>query len=231
MKRFEHVTIDGRWLQHGQQLGPAAFVQCHFEGAVLVQPPLERPDLRARIVAVQLIGCSETGVALETAILDDVVVDGLKTSDLLQLWSCALRHVVLRGRIGRIMFSPLVDLLDRKPELNALWRRANDEFYSSVDWALDISAGEFQECEIRGIPGRLIRRDPETQVVVTREKVLSGKWRDVDLEGTHWGLSIEFMLRRGDADVVLVAPKRDRKYKKLLEGLRRLRDAGIAEPD
>ena len=231
MKRFEGVTIGGVLSQTGQQLGPAEFVRCHFQGAILTPPPPDRPDLRARIMGMRLVDCSETGEALDAAILEDVVVDGLQTSDLLQFWSCAFRHVVFRGKVGRVMFSPIVSLLSDDPEVNALWARKNDEFYSGCDWALDISEGQFQECEIQGIPAKLIRRDLETQVVVTRESVLSGKWRNVDLEGTHWGVSIEFMLQRGDADVVLVAPKRDRKYKKLLEGLRRLRDAGIAEPD
>jgi hypothetical protein len=32
-------------------------------------------------------------------------------------------------------------------------------------------------------------------------------------------------------DVVLVAPKRSRQFKELLEGLKLLRKAGVAEPD
>jgi hypothetical protein len=77
----------------------------------------------------------------------------------------------------------------------------------------------------------LIRRDPATQVVVTRDKAMQGTWRNVDLSGTHWATSLQFMLNRGDEDIVLVAPKRHRKFKVLLDGLKRLRDAGVAEPD
>ncbi len=32
-------------------------------------------------------------------------------------------------------------------------------------------------------------------------------------------------------DIVLVAPKRHRKYRDLLDGIRLLREAGIADPD
>ena len=80
------------------------------------------------------------------------------------------------------------------------------------------------------MPGNLIRRDSASQVVVRREKAIEGTWRRLDLSKTHWATSLEFLLRRGDPDVVLVAPKRHRKYRDLLDGLRMLRDAGVAEP-
>jgi hypothetical protein len=100
-----------------------------------------------------------------------------------------------------------------------------------VDWALDIANAEFEEAEIQAVPARLVRRDSATQVIVTREKAIQGLWRELDLSKTHWDTSIEFFLERGDPDVVLVAPKRNRKYRQLLDGLRALRDAGVAEPD
>jgi len=85
--------------------------------------------------------------------------------------------------------------------------------------------------DIRGIPAHLIRRDPETQIVVKRENALEGKWRALDLENTYWQVAIDFMLEREDPDVVLVAPKRARNFKDLLRGLQLLREAGVAEPD
>jgi hypothetical protein len=60
---------------------------------------------------------------------------------------------------------------------------------------------------------------------------MKGKWRELDLSETHWPTAIEFFLEEGTPDTVLVAPKRDRNYPVLLEGLRKLRKAGIAEPD
>src|SRR5262249_31081617 len=80
-------------------------------------------------------------------------------------------------------------------------------------------------------PAALVLRDPATQFVVTREKALLGSWRDLDLSSTHWATSLEFFLSRGDRDVVLVAPKHDREFGKLLDGLRLLRHAGVAEPN
>jgi len=69
------------------------------------------------------------------------------------------------------------------------------------------------------------------KVVVTREKAMEGVWRQLDLSKTHWATSLKFLLDRGDPDVVLVAPKRNRKFQALLDGLQALRNAGVAELD
>jgi hypothetical protein len=90
---------------------------------------------------------------------------------------------------------------------------------------------EFEGNDIRGIPAHLIRRDAETQVVVTRERAMRGDWRKVNLGKTYWPVGIEFMLERGDPDMVLVAPKRAKDFKHLLRGLQLLREAEVAEPD
>jgi hypothetical protein len=71
----------------------------------------------------------------------------------------------------------------------------------------------------------------ETQVVIKREKALLEEWKKLDLSKTDWKTSIEFFLERGDEDVVLAAPKRYSKYDDLLNGLKVLRDAGVAESD
>jgi hypothetical protein len=60
---------------------------------------------------------------------------------------------------------------------------------------------------------------------------MEGKWRRLDLTKTHWATSIELFLECVDPDWVLIAGKRDRNYRRLLDGLKALRDAGVAEPD
>ncbi len=168
---------------------------------------------------------------MHAAVVEDCVVSNLKTHGLLQTWGAVFKHVVLKGRLGRVMFSPYVALGTASPAEQRAFDEANASFYARVDWALDISEGEFDECEIQRVPAKLVRRDPATQFVVTREKALKGSWRNLDLSQTHWATSLEFFLKRGDADVVLVAPKRGRRFRKLLEGLEMLRDSGVAEPE
>jgi hypothetical protein len=207
----------------------AEFRRCRFQTCALSVTLSTK--LRSTARDLKLINCEEKACGIWGAIVEEVVVDGLKTSDMLQTWAAVFKHVVLRGRIGRIMISNRVaPVMEVTSEHLQAFSQANAAYYAKVDWALDISQAEFQDCDIRGVPARLIRRDPETQVVVTRPKALAGEWRRLDLGRTHWPTAIEFMLEREDEDAVLVAPKRARNFKDLHAGLKLLREAGVAEP-
>jgi hypothetical protein len=130
------------------------------------------------------------------------------------------------------MVTPFVDLLGKEPEVQRAFDKANQKYYSKVDWALDISEALFLDCSLRTVPARLVRRDPETQVVVKREKVLTGSWRELRyVKDTRWEAELDGFLEQGLPDRVLVAPKRDRRFQQHLDGLKALRDAGIAEAD
>ena len=60
----------------------------------------------------------------------------------------------------------------------AAYDSARAAFYESVDWALDLSAADFGgETSIDGIPLRLVRRDPETQVIVAADRLTTVDWR------------------------------------------------------
>jgi hypothetical protein len=86
--------------------------------------------------------------------------------------------------------------------------------------------------EINGIPAKLIRRDPNTQMVVTRERALNQEWRSrVGTENKHWPFAIDMFLATGEADRVLVAPLAGPKKQadKLLSELNELRDLGVVE--
>lgn len=185
--------------------------------------------------------CVALGCAIGSAVIEDVLVDGLLTPGRVPFFirGAAFRHVTLRGRFGGLTITgdarrPSMkgwDDADLRREIDA----ANATYYQSVDWALDISEIECEDLEIRGgIPSRLIRRDSATQVVITRERVLDGRWRDVDLSGTWWPTAIDMLanekyLDSGYPEKILVAPKLHPDFPRLLEGLRRLRAAGIAD--
>ncbi|GIV67083.1 MAG: hypothetical protein KatS3mg047_1476 [Bellilinea sp.] len=189
------------------------------------------PRKRSLVQNICFYGCEVRGCMINPAIVEDVLISSLKTHTLLQTWGTVFKHVKLEGNIGRIMISPFIAPGVAKPHQQAAFDKANAEYYQQVDWALDISEARFYECDIRGIPARLIRRDPRTQVVVTREKALLGDWRKLDLSRTFWSGWIELFLQEDALDVVLVAPKRHPKFNDLLDGLKMLRDAGVAEPD
>jgi hypothetical protein len=104
-------------------------------------------------------------------------------------------------------------------------------------WPLEISEARFKEFDVRGVPARLIRRDPESQILVTRERALEvatpGWEKKLDPSNTHWPFVIKLFLSDGYPATVLVAPLGAAKAKRdpLLKGLRELRTMGLAEPD
>lgn len=218
-----------------------SFRRCQFENCslALAVRPAKRPTVRR----IAMTDCIALGCAIGSAVIEEVVVDGLVTPGRVPFFvrGAAFNHVTLRGRFGGLTITgdarrPSMRGWDDVP-LRGEVDEANAAYYEGVDWALDISEVECEDLEIRGgIPARLIRRDPATQVVITRERALEGRWRDVDLSGTWWSTAIDMLvnpkyLDSGYAEKVLVAPKLHRDFPRLLEGLSRLRAAGIAEPD
>lgn len=214
----------------GRVFADREYHQCTFTNCAisLTRYPKRRSTLRN----LKFIKCEQLNSSVNSAVIEDVLVEDLKTNGLFQSWAAVFKHVTLRGKIDNIMFGSVVltgwatDVQQRAFDL------ANAAYYSTVDWALDISEAQFLEADLRGVPGRLVRRDPLTQILVTREKALQGGWRHLDLTGTYWPVALEFFLKRGNTDsIVLAAPKRARDFKRLLAGLQLLREAGVAEPD
>lgn len=222
--RGKHDRDSGRTFS-GLELRDSRFEGCSFGVTRDVR-------LRTTLRDSRVIQCHQRGCSVGPAIFEDVLIEGLGTDgQLLQAWGAAFKHVILRGAIDRLMLSPAVVLTDPGSAVNESFRVDNASYYGEVDWALDISQVEAKELEIQGVPARLIRRDPETQVMVTAKKAVELSFDKLNFGRSHWGFSIQFMLERGEHDIVLVAPKRSPKFKTLLDGLRMLREAGIAEAD
>jgi hypothetical protein len=219
----------------------AVFSDLEFQNCEFVSSSISiasKPALRSTIRNATLVNCRVNACSLDPAIVENVTLDGLGMypKDILQTWGAVFNHVVLRGKIDRLMISNdvLPDLsLNPGYQEDVVWafREANAEYYRHVDWALDISGGEFKELDIRGVPGHLIRRDPETQILLTRERVLQEDWRALPFQETLTPFSLDFMLQQEMSDLVLVAPKRHRKFSEHLHDLELLRKAGFAEVD
>jgi hypothetical protein len=228
MRRFERQTFQRFYDENSQALFcDFEFVRCSFESSA-ISMTLD-PGLRSTVRNVRLEACEVRGCSLDCAVVEEVTVDGLTTHGLFQTWAAVFRHVTIRGKVGEVMTSHLLASGRASREQQRELEDANERFYAQADWALDIAAAEFQGCTLWGVPARLVRRDPETQVIVTRANALRGDWRQVDLTGTYWRVSLEELLRYALPDVVLVAPKRHKNFKALLRGLQRLREAGVAE--
>ena len=230
MRTFENEEFTAFYDRGGNVYEDLHFKKCTFisSSISITYDPANRTTVRN----VTLERCRVVGSALDCAVVEDVLVDGLQTSDLHQAWGALFKHVTLRGKIGRLMVTPLISPRHRNTPEQAAFDEQREAYYETIDWALDISEAEAVELELAGIPARLIRRDPETQAVVTRQAALSGEWRELEpVKKTVLGLAIQQMLKRGDDDTVLVAERRARDFKQLLAGIQELRAAGVAEPD
>jgi hypothetical protein len=211
----------------GKTFSDLKFRKCHFVGCWV--STTRDPRRRSIVRNVEILDCEQHGCTLDAAIVEDVLVNGIKTHGLFQTWGTVFRHVIVQGKIGRLMTSPLIATAMGTPAQQKAFDEANSVYYSRVDWALDIREAQFEEADLRGIPTKLVLRDPETQFIITREKALEHKWKDVDLTGTHWRTAIELFLETGVRDEVFVAPKRSPRFRALLGGLWALRDAGVIE--
>jgi hypothetical protein len=175
---------------------------------------------------VWLLNCTVYASFIGPIVLEDVLVENCNTFKFVFLYGAAFKHVVLRGRIGSMSLKSVQDR-----QRTDLWQAANEAYYADVDWALDLREAEVSELDLHGVPARLIRRDPASQVVITRARALAGGWQEIVGRGA-WEVAIKWFLEDpAEQDLVLVAPKRHRRYREHLEILQRLREAGVAEPD
>ena len=204
-----------------------SFERCYFQGEALSL--VNRPEKRTIVRNVVLEDCKAVGCTLYSAILDTIRVRNLKMDQSLQVWAAAFRHVKLEGRMPSLMVSPYFDAMLMGTPRQRAFEEANRAFYGAVDWALDITEAEFPDVELRGIPARLVRADPDISAIVTREKAqASDVWREEGIE-LELRMGLDRMHEVCD-DVVLVAATGHPRYGRLRDGLKRLLDVGIAEP-
>jgi hypothetical protein len=187
---------------------------------------------RSTVSDVSIENCRVSASAVGPAVLRRLKIDGLKTDSLLIIWGAVFDQVLFAGRIGKIKVNRHVHHADQSDRLQKPFDEFRQTFYEQVDWAIDISRAEFSLLELSGIPSRLIRRDPETQMVVTRERALNPDWRRrVSQDSTHWPFAIDMFLATGELDRVLVVPTAGPKKQaeKLLRELQELRALGVVE--
>lgn len=205
---------------------------CVFENCALSLT--KDVHLRSAVRNVSVKNCKANGCGIGPAIFENVEVDGLETNDLLIVWAATFHHVKLAGKIGKIKINPWAHFADRTEATQGPFNRSREAFYRTIDWALDISEARFKGFDVTGIPARLFRRDPESQAVVTRERVTAENGQRIaKADGNPWLPWIRGALSDGSSDGVLVTPLGAPKtqYEKFLHGLQQLRDLGIVEAE
>lgn len=204
--------------------------ECEFSNCAL---SLTKEISRRSVVSdVLLKNCTVGASDIGPAVLRRVHVDGLITDSLFIVWGAVFDQVVFSGKVGKIKINRHVHHVDRTESVQGPFDEFRRSFYKTVDWAIDISQARFRSLNITGIPARLIRRDPASQMVVTRERAMQPDWRSrLSPNNDHWPFVIEMFLATGEADEVLVAPLTGPKKQteKLLRELHELRDLGVVE--
>jgi uncharacterized protein YjbI with pentapeptide repeats len=205
------------------------FERCEFNGCVVSW--CETPSRRSTIKNCDLIDCKQRGSSLDAAVVEDVTVHHFNTNgQLFTTWGAVFKHVTLKGQLGKLMCSDLVGpLLDDGARQQA-FSMANAAFYERVDWALDISAAEFVDVDLRGVPANLVRRDPETQAIFTRAQAIAmqSEWEKLELQENLFLFTMDSMLKKNASSGLLIAPKKSKKFKRLMADLKTLRRAGFA---
>ncbi len=232
MKRIVGKTFKSKtnWPFGPWHFSEVELENCHFDNCMSFASWLLRRRFHAR--NVRLLNCSQFSSGLDAAILEDIVVDGWQNrgrNGYFRAWACAFRHVTLRGRIGYIKFRDgpeKAGLMQRTMD----WTNANRAYYATVDWALDIREARFTSSpELHFIPGSLSRRDPETQVLVTKKQATAAL-----AAGLAWGESVvpvvlQWFVEDGlYDDVVVAAPRASKKLHEDLAALDMLRQHGLA---
>ncbi len=224
----------------GRTYAGVSFFNCHFQSSTMY---CEAADIgrRTHVRAIEFHNCSHAGCAIKGGIIEDVLVENFKTAKMFHTWGTVFRHVTFKGKIGRVMLSDLFEM-PFKGNITSVQRafeKANAQYYSEVDWALDIREAEFDDFDCRGVPSRLVRRNPETQMMLTRERVLAHK-DAIGAGGKHWEDMVKLFLDDSlgfaspTGDAIYIVPRKppdgfDRSS--LIAGIAALRKAGVAEPD
>jgi hypothetical protein len=234
MIRFEKQTFDQIHSgPPGGVHGGYEFDRCTFFGCGLGGRD-DDPARRTYVRDVHARRCRFDRCGVGPAFFDEATIDGATIVGNLIIFGAVFRHVTLRGPIrGNVIYNAEYEwsvMPTYDPRAAEAFREANTAHWASVDWALDISEARCSSLEIRGIPARVIRRDPATQVVVTRETALEGRWRSLDL-GPGWGFAIGFIARGEAPDGVLVGSTIGKRVAADAAVFRLLREEGIAEPD
>lgn len=207
------------------------FTECEFNNCSLSLTTI--PDLCSTVRRALFRNCTSFNSDIGPALLEDVLVDNFAVNDMLIVFGALFRRVTLTGDLGAIKVNRMSRTdCGMEHQLDFEERRA--EFYASGEWALDIRDAKFRtvfECE--GIPCHLIRRDPETQVVVQRDDLPVGWENALSSNNSYWREVLSSFLADDESEILLVAPKLARKsrFKQLYDGIEELRRCGYVRPE
>lgn len=208
-----------------------------FEGVTFDNCTIGSNDIDnlLKIKEVEFDNCYFLFTDFRPCILENVRFTNTKFEDYGILWCPFLNKVTIEGKITSFRINYMGFIAFDTPEIQAKLDAFRTDFYSKIDWALDISKAKLSSFDYEGIPARLFVRDPDTQFVITKEKFYSLNQLDESFKQnfTYVTMYLEDFLESEAPDKVLTVPMaRPKKFRQpILEGLQELRRQGFAEKD
>jgi hypothetical protein len=202
-------------------------LDCVFDNCYLSR--VDSPAHRSVVKSVQLIRCRNFNSHIGPARIEDVLVQDFRSNDLFILWAPLFRHVKLQGVIRSFKINRWYSVVDHHP----IRQRAFDEdaanFYNDIDWAIDLSEAKLSNCEIEGVPIRLIRYDARYGLAISRQSAERPNWESRVSAANPWRFRIQLFLRGNEHELLLLAPYGHRAER---EALQELASAGLSwEPN
>ncbi|WP_158226878.1 hypothetical protein [Amycolatopsis vastitatis] len=190
---------------------------------VIVQ--VDDPAYPIRIVDSEIAGTRLVNSAAFGVRFEDVTVTDCPTpADPVFLDGCLFRHLVLRGRLGSWLFREMPKSIP--DDLRKAFAEAEQRFYAEGEYALDITEAVFESASMFSLPGDLVRRDPETQFLVRKERLAGA---DLSMLPRATQRRLKRAARSPFDSTVLVVGRDEPDFKESLASHRQLVDLGIAE--
>lgn len=139
---------------------------CAFDNCGLSM--VKYPQRMSRVRNVTLSQCRVVNSEIKPCVFEDVVVEDLSTNPILLVWASLFRRVTLKGKIGKINLNMTPEAFCTDADRLQQFETARAAFYAETDWALDISEARLLGLRCEGVPLHLIRRDPQTQVILDK---------------------------------------------------------------
>jgi hypothetical protein len=229
MRRFEQETFwhNGNPLSLSDaSVSASSFNQCGLRSVARGWNSFSHLDL----TSVSHWNCAASGCVFDEVQLQDLNKTG---SSPLFIWASVFRHTLLAGNISGLK----INRSDMNPDATAedvAWREKETiALYSTIDWALDISGAKFPNgATFEAVPGDKIRRDPESQILIKRDRLAASDWRSLDYQRTPIDIAISWFETGSLFDSVVIASRSTSKHRAAdLAVLNMLRREGIAESD
>lgn len=223
------VTYENQEFQH-LRLGerPHSFESISVRGGelfdcVIVQ--VDDPAYPIRVVDSEIAGTRLVNSGAFGVWFEDVTVADCPTpADPVFLDGCLFRHVVLRGRLGSWQFREMPNSIPG--DIRQAFAEVGRQYYAECEYALDMTEAVFESVSMYCLPGKLIRRDPETQFLVRKEKLVSA---DLSMLPRSMQRRLKRASRGPFDSTVLVVGREEPDFKESLAAHRQLIDIGIAE--